>query len=128
VDNETSPPGDLAPDKPRKSNLRSPWKKGQSGNPSGRPEGLRPRVNEAFLRDMLDSWEKHGKKAIERMIDTDATGYVRVMAGLMDKHMRVTSEVDVIRTMSDEEIYARLAELRRIDTRIPALPGTTKQS
>jgi hypothetical protein len=107
-----------------------PWGPGVSGNPKGRPKGLRPKVNEAFLKDMLDSWEKHGKDAIERMVEKYPARYVQVMAALMDKHLHITTELDLVRNLSDEEIYERLARLRPAieQGRIPALPGTPEKT
>jgi hypothetical protein len=37
---------------PRRSNLREPWRKGESGNPNGRPKGARSMKN--ILRDILE--------------------------------------------------------------------------
>ncbi|GCD59767.1 hypothetical protein NBRC3280_2283 [Acetobacter pasteurianus NBRC 3280] len=46
------------------SNLR-PYKKGQSGNPAGRPKGARSRLCEDFLKALHEDFQKHGRKAIE---------------------------------------------------------------
>lgn len=46
------------------SNLR-PYKKGQSGNPAGRPKGARSRLCEDFLKALHEDFQKHGVKAIE---------------------------------------------------------------
>jgi hypothetical protein len=99
---------DLAPQKQRRSGPGRPWMPGQSGNPAGRPMGLRPKVNERFLSDILADWESHGPQAIERMRKEDPGGYVRVMASLMDRRVYVRTVLDDLREMSDEELYARV--------------------
>lgn len=41
------------------------FRKGQSGNPSGRPKGARSRLCEDFLKALHEDFQKHGVKAIE---------------------------------------------------------------
>ena len=42
-----------------------PWKKGQSGNPKGRPVGARHKFSEAFCEDLHEVWKAQGKQALE---------------------------------------------------------------
>lgn len=44
-----------------------PWAPGQSGNINGRPVGARQQFSGAFLRDLAEVWQEHGKQT---MIDT----------------------------------------------------------
>ena len=41
------------------------FRKGQSGNPAGRPKGARSRLCEDFLKALHEDFQKHGVKAIE---------------------------------------------------------------
>jgi hypothetical protein len=43
------------------------WQSGQSGNPNGRPVGSRTVLSQAFLKDLAQVWQGHGR---ETMIKT----------------------------------------------------------
>ena len=43
------------------------WKKGESGNPAGRPKGSRHKLAEDFLGDLHTEWKHRGKKAIDEL-------------------------------------------------------------
>src|SRR5262245_66046695 len=47
------------------SNLRPPWKPGESGNPNGRP--IRTRLTEQFVADDSDTWSRHGSRILDDM-------------------------------------------------------------
>jgi len=70
-------------------NLAPAWQKGQSGNPAGRPKGARSQLTEDFLKALADDFESNGVAAIEKARETDAVGYVRIIAGLLPKHVEV---------------------------------------
>jgi hypothetical protein len=83
----------VARTQPGNGNLK-PWKPGQSGNPKGRPKGSRDKINEAFLRDMVAAWEKHGIEAIEKVAKADPTNFVKIAASLLPKDVNVKGEHD----------------------------------
>ena len=64
-----------------------PWQPGQSGNPKGRALGSRNRMSESFLEDLRATWEKHGARALETCAVEDPTGFVRIVASLLPKHV-----------------------------------------
>ena len=63
------------------------WQPGQSGNPKGRALGSRNRMSESFLEDLRATWEKHGARALETCAVEDPTGFVRIVASLLPKHV-----------------------------------------
>lgn len=75
------------------ANLK-PFKPGQSGNPKGRPKGSRDAINEAFLRDLSAAWAEHGAKAIQQVARADPSTFIRVVAGLIPKEVKVDGDVN----------------------------------
>jgi len=71
------------------------WKKGQSGNPAGRPIGSRDKITEAFLRDLAEDWQEHGKQAIERVYDAEPATYLRIVSALVPREHKLSSEFNV---------------------------------
>lgn len=81
-----------------------------SGNiGGGRPKGARSKLGEAFLEDILASWEAEGPAAIRRVIEKRPQDYLRVVASLMPKEMNVN--VNQLDTMSDDQLVERIRKL-----------------
>jgi hypothetical protein len=64
-----------------------PWPKGVSGNPAGRPQGARSKLEEAFLADMHKSWQENGAAVIAQVIRRDPVSYLRVAASILPKQI-----------------------------------------
>jgi len=82
---------------------------GLSGNPNGRPKGARAKLGEAFLEDILASWEAEGPAAIRRVLEKRPQDYLRVVASLMPKEMNV--HVNQLDNMSDDQLVERIRKL-----------------
>ena len=92
--------------KGRKTGHLRPWKKGQSGNPYGRPLGSRQKVNERFLHDFASVWNVHGRKALVACAKDDPSTFVRVAAALLP------AKVDLdIANRSDRTLEAVQADI-----------------
>lgn len=74
---------------PRKKPRGKSFQKGQSGNPAGRPMHSRQRLSEAFITAIGEDFEQHGKSTIERMRRMKPDAYVRVVADLLPKNIKV---------------------------------------
>jgi hypothetical protein len=69
------------------------WKKGESGNPQGRPNVAKQRLQNSFIRALTRDFERHGAYAIARVRRKDPVAYVRVVAGLMPKDLSLEGRI-----------------------------------
>ena len=120
----------------RLQNLREPWKPGESGNPNGRPKSVKNLINENFLRDLLNSWEKSGVKALEKLADKDVSSYVRIVAALVPKEFVINEGETALERILDEYSAEDLrgfmsalneGELAQLDGKGRKAKGTGKQ-
>ena len=86
---------------------------GNSGG--GRPKGSRNKLGEQFLSALAEDFAEHGHEAIVACREEKPTEYVKVIAGLLPKELRV--QKDPVNEMSDEEIADVLDILRGIVAR-----------
>ena len=87
---------------------RHPFKPGQSGNPRGRPKGARNKLGEEFLTQLCDDFEVHGAAVIERVRQEDPAAYLRVIASLIPKDIKIDRRPDAgpLSDLTDEEVTA----------------------
>ena len=88
------------------------------GNPGGgRPKGSRSKLGEAFLAELCEDFEAHGKAVIEAVRKTDPAAYLRVVASLVPKELHV--EGSVFSDLSDAELDALIKTLLALCYREP---------
>jgi Family of unknown function (DUF5681) len=80
---------------PKQRIIGRPFQPGQSGNPKGRPAGSRHRLSEQFCVDLADAWQKYGIAALERCATESPDVFVRTIAGLMPKDIRIDATLNV---------------------------------
>jgi hypothetical protein len=76
------------------------------------PHTTRRRVNDAFLRDLLADWQQHGAEVIRQVAREQPGTYMKVMAMLMPREMKVESAHTVIGSLPDEQLHAIVHELQ----------------
>ncbi len=99
--------------------------KGTVLNPGGKPVGARNRLQGAFINALADDFDKHGKTAIVTMRENDPGGYVRAVASLMPKELKV-EHVDPFEGMNVAEIAVLVDALRAEVDAIGSGPGVHK--
>jgi uncharacterized small protein (DUF1192 family) len=86
------------------------YRKGQSGNPDGRPPGSRNKLTEAFLRDVLAAWEAKGAAAVLKLCDERPYDFVKLVATILPKNFNL--KVNDHEHINDDELDHRIAALR----------------
>jgi hypothetical protein len=99
---------------------------GQSGNPKGRTKGVRNKLGEAFLEDMLAAWSEKGKAAIDAVIADRPHEFIKTVASILPKEVNV--KTTAVEELSDDELSAALIALRSVLVTPAVGSGTEKAS
>ena len=99
------------------------FQKGVSGNPLGRGKGVRTKLGEAFVEDLLADWQTNGVAAIQAVRKSDPSTYLRVIAGLIPKEISIHGSRDSsLEKLFEQFTDNQLEEFDRAIAAITALP------
>src|SRR6516164_10159879 len=79
------------------------FKEGVSGNPHGNRHRTRHLLNQEFMQALLLNFRHQGKKAIEKVARNQPGVYLKILALVVPREMKVEHSGGV-KAMSDEEI------------------------
>lgn len=99
--------GDLAVTT-RKEQRGVPFQPGKSGNSAGRPKGTRNKLGEDFIAAISTDFAEHGPAVIARVRTEAPAAYLKVVASLMPREMKVEA-ARPLEQMSDDELMAIVA-------------------
>ena len=88
------------------------WQPGVSGNPAGRLRGSRNALSEEVICALLRDFRKHGEKAVARVRRTQPAAYLKILALLVPREMKVEHSGGV-KAMSDEQLEAGIEAIQR---------------
>ena len=91
------------------------YRKGQCGNPSGRPKGSRNKLTQKFLIDVEKDWKKYGKDVLESVRTSNPSVYFKIVSSLIVKDAPEINQDEGHVTVED----ARAELLRRLQQRFP---------
>ena len=75
----------------------------------GRPKGSRNKLGEAFLEDMLNDWEQHGKVVIEAVRADKPDQYLKVVASILPRELNV--KVGDLDELTDDQLHRQYAAI-----------------
>ena len=78
----------------------------EPGNP-GRPKGSRNKLGEDFIAALHDDFEQHGIAAIQAVRKDKPDAYIKVIASILPKELKVTTEND----LTDDQLIERIRQL-----------------
>ena len=103
-----------------KTENRGRWQPGQSGNMAGKPPGARHRFSAAFLQDLADVWQAHGRETMIATARVNPSTFFAVCARLIPSDVKISVE-QTFGGLSAED-YAILQGIKE------ALPAANSQN
>lgn len=76
----------------------------------GRPKGARNKLGEDFIKALADDFDANGPQTIARVREERPQDYLKVIASLLPKEIKLTDE----RELSDDELDRRIRDLASI--------------
>src|SRR5215510_14238943 len=88
------------------------FRQGVSGNPRGNRHHSRHLLNQEFIQALLVHFRQHGKKAIEKAAGEQPAAYLKILAFLVPREMKI-EHTDPVKALSDEQLAVMIADLEK---------------
>jgi hypothetical protein len=96
------------------------FRQGVSGNPHGNRHRTRHLLNQEFMQALLLNFRHQGKKAIEKVARNQPAAYLKILALLVPREMKVEHSGGV-KSMTDEQIEAAIEAIQgMLEARAPS--------
>src|SRR5215469_9025130 len=95
------------------------FKQGVSGNPHGNRHRTRHLLNQEFMQALLLNFRHQGKKAIEKVARHQPAAYLKILALLVPREMKVEHS-NPLKDLTDEQLEAMI---EYIETSLAAQSG-----
>jgi hypothetical protein len=84
----------------------------------GRPAGSRNKLGEAFVSDLAEAWQTHGKAALEKTAIEEPATFCRIVSALLPKQAEVDIGVSVFADVANVvEAFRMASDLLGTDPR-----------
>ena len=107
------------------------FQQGVSGNPHGNRHRTRHLLNQEFMQALLLNFRHQGKKAIEKVARNQPAAYLKILALLVPREMKV-EQAGGVKAMTDEQLeqgieaIQRMLEARAPGDRVKLIEGTAE--
>ena len=119
------------------------FQRGVSGNPHGNRHRTRHLLNQEFMQALLLNFRHEGKKAIEKVARNQPAAYLKILALLVPREMKLDHSGGV-KAMTDEELEVAIEAIKamiaardagasakvveEVPEPIPALPASSRKA
>jgi len=119
------------------------FQQGISGNPHGNRHRTRHLLNQEFMQALLLNFRHEGKKAIEKVARNQPAAYLKILALLVPREMKLDHSGGV-KAMTDEELEVAIEAIKamiaardagasakvveEVPEPIPALPASSRKA
>ncbi len=95
------------------------FQQGVSGNPHGNRHRTRHLLNQEFMQALLLNFRHQGKKAIEKVARNQPAAYLKILALLVPREMKV-EHAGGVKAMTDEQLEQGIEAIQRmLEARAP---------